>query len=125
MTEYPEKATRFTEKEIMMRIYDSMQDILRNQARTEEKVDNMCKIIDRQQVQIDAVNQVMNKQNQLEIKVDSVVEKLDKVETRVDELEQKDGKTALALWKKIGGIVISVVVTAVITGFIGHIMAVK
>lgn len=124
MPEYKQKQTLSTEKEIMMRIYDSMQDILRNQARTEEKVDGISKIIDRQQAQIDAINQVSNKQDQLEHKVEQLTETVKKFDDRLEVLEQRAGKVALTLWKKIGGIVISVIVTATITGLIGHFMAV-
>lgn len=126
MNQYTDKRSesKFTEKEIMMRIYDSMQDILRNQARTEEKVDGLCKIIDRQQVQIDSVNQMINRQGKVETKVDTMSQDLKKLGHRVDELEQRAGKTALAVWKKIGGIVISVIVTAFVTALVGHFMVV-
>lgn len=135
MTQYPAKKddAQFTEKQIMMRIYDSLQDILCNQARTEEKVDAMCKIIDHQQGQIDVLANVQTKTMQLEQKLESVSEMTEQkfkavnenykhLETRVGELEQHAAKTALEIWKKIGWIVISVVVTAVATGVVGHFM---
>lgn len=131
MTQYPPTKDEYTEKQIMMRIYDSLQDILRNQARTEEKVDGMCKIVDRQQAQIDVLASVQTKAMHLEQKLESVTqineqkfETVDKnvkqLEKRVVDLEQHAAKTALEIWKKIGWIVISVVVTAVATSIVGH-----
>ena len=73
MTQYPEREdAKFTEKQLIMRIYDSLQDIIKSQSRTEEKMDGLCKTVDRQQSQIDVLVSVQNKVNQLEQKIDSI-----------------------------------------------------
>lgn len=89
--------------------------------RIETKMDNVEQRItavekhsEKQDQQIEKLTTILSNQKALELTVTNH-------EKRIKALEDKPGIIALASWKKIGGIALSVVVTAIVTYLITQI----
>lgn len=112
------------DKELFLKMYADIQENSKVMARVEEKVNNFVVVTEQQQKQINKLieDNIKNQQDKEELK--KISNKLDGALTRIDSMEKKSGQVALGAWKKIGLVILTVVVTAVTTGVINAITTV-
>ena len=93
---------------------------IQNNTRLETKMDKIEKHQEKQDEQLEKLTEIITNQKLLEHNQIQIQKAVTEHSKRLLKLEHKDGATALALWKKIIGIVI----TTAVTGFIGFITGV-
>lgn len=132
-----------SQMEIIKQVYELQTNLAERNARIETNIDYMMGRMDKQDTILEKLSDAVNEQktisasvetltrqvsdqgaqilqqemeiNNLHKKNDCVKEKFEELEDKIDGIENKPAKNALAVWKKIGGIILTVTVTAFIT----------
>ena len=76
---------------------------------------------EKQDEQIEKLTEILADQKMLSHNLTEVVNSVDGLTNRVTTLEKKSGEIALSIWKKIFAISGSVIITAIVTYFIGKL----
>lgn len=120
-----------TNKELMLQMFElskstavQMTEMNTKIESIEKKVDQHEEILKNIPIMAENIKAIKNNSDKLEDKLDRSISKSikcdDAIRERIDKLEKKSGENALAAWKKIGAIVLTIVVTSVVNGLISY-----
>lgn len=120
-----------TNKELMLQMFElskstavQMTEMNTKIESIEKKVDQHEEILKNIPIMAENIKAIKNNSDKLEDKLDRSISKSiksdDAIRERIDKLEKKSGENALAAWKKIGVIVLTIVVTSVVNGLISY-----
>lgn len=120
-----------TNKELMLQMFElskstavQMTEMNTKIESIEKKVDQHEEILKNIPIMAENIKVIKNNSDKLEDKLDRSISKSiksdDAIRERIDRLEKKSGENALAAWKKIGAIVLTIVVTSVVNGLISY-----
>jgi len=122
-----------TNKELMLQMFEiskstavQMTEMNAKIESIEKKVDDHEKILKDIPVMINSIEVIKLNTEKLEAKLDRSVAKSiqsdELIRGRIDKLEKKSGEVALAVWKKIAVIVLTIVVTSGVNILINFLM---
>lgn len=86
-----------------------------------DRLNGQDRRLDKQDETLEKLSSILADQKHLSHTVDSLSAQLVDTQKRVTVLENSKGKFALSVWNKVATIVITVIVTAVATGFVALI----
>lgn len=120
-----------TNKELMLQMFElskstavQMTEMNTKIESIEKKVDQHEEILKNIPIMAENIKVIKNNSDKLEDKLDRSISKSiksdDAIRERIDRLEKKSGENALAAWKKIGVIVLTIVVTSAVNGLISY-----
>lgn len=120
-----------TNKELMLQMFElskstavQMTEMNTKIESIEKKVDQHEEILKNIPVMAENIKTIKDNSGKLEDKLDRSISKSiksdDAIRERIDRLEKKSGENALAAWKKIGAIVLTIVVTSAVNGLISY-----
>lgn len=120
-----------TNKELMLQMFElskstavQMTEMNTKIESIEKKVDQHEEILKNIPVMAENIKAIKDNSDKLEDKLDRSISKSiksdDTIRKRIDKLEKKSGENALAAWKKIGVIVLTIVVTSAVNGLISY-----
>ena len=120
-----------TNKELMLQMFElskstavQMTEMNTKIESIEKKVDQHEEILKNIPVMAENIKAIKDNSDKLEDKLDRSISKSiksdDTIRERIDKLEKKSGENALAAWKKIGVIVLTIVVTSAVNGLISY-----
>ena len=120
-----------TNKELMLQMFElskstavQMTEMNTKIESIEKKVDQHEKILKNIPIMAENIKAIKNNSDKLEDKLDRSISKSiksdDAIRERIDKLEKKSGENALAAWKKIGAIVLTIVITSAVNGLISY-----
>lgn len=120
-----------TNKELMLQMFElskstavQMTEMNTKIESIEKKVDQHEEILKNIPIMAENIKAIKNNSDKLEDKLDRSISKSiksdDTIRERIDKLEKKSGENALAAWKKIGAIVLTIVVTSAVNGLISY-----
>lgn len=133
-------AAEITNKELLLKMYDCVQENLQTTARLEEKLNGLQTTLVTHQQQIDALSKdkvdpkdfaeltenmaavtkklIENEKQTLTIK--DLVSKVKENTKCIDEIKNAPGKTALTVWKKIGSYALTAIISSCIAALISY-----
>lgn len=120
-----------TNKELMLQMFElskstavQMTEMNTKIESIEKKVDQHEEILKNIPIMAENIKAIKNNSDKLEDKLDRSISKSiksdDAIRERIDKLEKKSGENALVAWKKIGAIVLTIVVTSAVNGLISY-----
>lgn len=120
-----------TNKELMLQMFELSKSTAVQMTEMNTKIENIEKKVDQHEeilknipVMAENIKAIKDNSDKLEDKLDRSISKSiksnDAIRERIDRLEKKSGENALAAWKKIGVIVLTIVVTSVVNGLISY-----
>lgn len=120
-----------TNKELMLQMFElskstavQMTEMNTKIESIEKKVDQHEEILKNIPIMAENIKVIKNNSDKLEDKLDRSISKSiksdDAIRERIDKLEKKSGENALVAWKKIGVIVLTIVVTSAVNGLISY-----
>lgn len=126
-------AEGMTNKELMLQMFEiskstavQMTEMNTKIESIEKKVDEHEKILKDIPVMINNIEVIKTNTEKLEEKLDSSISKSiksdDLIRGRLEKLEKKSGEAALAMWKKIGAIILTIVVTSGFNILVNYLM---
>lgn len=126
-------AEGMTNKELMLQMFEiskstavQMTEMNTKIESIEKKVDEHEKILKDIPVMINNIEVIKVNTEKLEEKLDSSISKSiksdDLIRGRLEKLEKKSGEAALAMWKKIGAIILTIVVTSGFNILVNYLM---
>lgn len=116
-------------EKLFMKIYDVTIENTKTLSKICEQVDTLENLQKSQQKILDKLSEDFAGNKELlktfkdtKIEMQALEKKIafdiDKVKERIDALEKKSGENALKAWQKIGGVALTVIVTALVTALI-------
>ena len=126
-------AEGMTNKELMLQMFEiskstavQMTEMNTKIESIEKKVDEHEKILKDIPVMINNIEVIKANTEKLEEKLDSSISKSiksdDLIRGRLEKLKKKSGEAALAMWKKIGAIILTIVVTSGFNILVNYLM---
>lgn len=120
-----------TNKELMLQMFELSKSTAVQMTEMNTKIENIEKKVDQHEeilknipVMAENIKAIKDNSDKLEDKLDRSISKSiksdDAIRERIDRLEKKSGENALAAWKKIGAIVLTIVVTSAVNGLISY-----
>lgn len=120
-----------TNKELMLQMFELSKSTAVQMTEMNTKIENIEKKVDQHEeilknipVMAENIKAIKENSDKLEDKLDKSISKSiksdDAIRERIDRLEKKSGENALAAWKKIGAIVLTIVVTSAVNGLISY-----
>lgn len=120
-----------TNKELMLQMFELSKSTAMQMTEMNTKIESIEKKVDQHEeilknipVMAENIKTIKNNSDKLEDKLDKSISKSiksdDAIRERIDRLEKKSGENALAAWKKIGAIVLTIVVTSAVNGLISY-----
>lgn len=120
-----------TNKELMLQMFELSKSTAVQMTEMNTKIENIEKKVDQHEeilknipVMAENIKAIKENSDKLEDKLDKSISKSiksdDAIRERIDRLEKKSGENALAAWKKIGVIVLTIVVTSAVNGLISY-----
>ena len=120
-----------TNKELMLQMFELSKSTAVQMTEMNTKIENIEKKVDQHEeilknipVMAENIKAIKDNSDKLEDKLDRSISKSiksdDAIRERIDRLEKKSGENALAAWKKIGVIVLTIVVTSAVNGLISY-----
>lgn len=120
-----------TNKELMLQMFELSKSTAVQMTEMNTKIENIEKKVDQHEeilknipVMAENIKAIKDNSDKLEDKLDRSISKSiksnDAIRERIDRLEKKSGENALAVWKKIGVIVLTIVVTSAVNGLISY-----
>lgn len=120
-----------TNKELMLQMFELSKSTAVQMTEMNTKIENIEKKVDQHEeilknipIMAENIKAIKNNSDKLEDKLDRSISKSiksdDAIRERIDKLEKKSGENALAAWKKIGAVVLTIVVTSVVNGLISY-----
>ena len=120
-----------TNKELMLQMFELSKSTAVQMTEMNTKIENIEKKVDQHEeilknipIMAENIKAIKDNSDKLEDKLDRSISKSiksdDAIRERIDRLEKKSGENALAAWKKIGVIVLTIVVTSAVNGLISY-----
>lgn len=120
-----------TNKELMLQMFELSKNTAVQMTEMNTKIESIEKKVDQHEeilknipIMAENIKAIKNNSDKLEDKLDRSISKSiksdDAIRERIDKLEKKSGENALAAWKKIGAIVLTIVVTSAVNGLISY-----
>ena len=126
-------AEGMTNKELMLQMFEISKSTAVQMTEMNTKIENIEKKVDEHEkilkdipVMINNIEVIKANTEKLEEKLDSSISKSiksdDLIRGRLEKLEKKSGEAALAMWKKIGAIILTIVVTSGFNILVNYLM---
>ena len=120
-----DSSNTFTNKELLLKIYDLNVNYTQHITETNEKMKNLTEKVDSHEVILQKLSSVPEKIDDLSNSVKDLKdsqckqnEKMEKrgeeMEKRIEELENRSGKTALNIWKQVGAVVLGALLSLIV-----------
>ena len=126
-------AEGMTNKELMLQMFEISKSTAVQTTEMNAKIENIGKKVDKHEkilkdipVMINNIEVIKANTEKLEEKLDSSISKSiksdDLIRGRLEKLEKKSGEAALAMWKKVGAIILTIVVTSGFNILVNYLM---